>query len=173
MNRRANLYLNVIGFTTFMLTLVFFILTMRIEGMTHTNYLLRNTTLALTFISNIIFVSAELLLFVLLQKKYKRIEVISIVLELAIAIYINSIMPYTFMLVLMVCELTKDIIRIVNVRKIYINRRFTTYCRRYGIKINDFKRTYKKKKKTTKKKGSIRIPVPTGATTATAITPNA
>ena len=64
-----------------------------------------------------------------------------------------------------------DIARIVFVKKIYINRRFTTYCRRYGIKVKDWKRTYKKKvpKKT---KDTVGIPVPANTSTATTLSSN-
>ena len=38
MNRRANAYLNVISFTTFILTFLLFIITIRIESMDNTIY---------------------------------------------------------------------------------------------------------------------------------------
>ena len=172
MNRRANVYLNIIGFISFILLFIFFIFTMRIESMVNTNYLYRNITLILTFLSSMIFVSVECLLFVLLQKNYKILEIISLMLEIIFTIYINSKIPYTFIIVLLSFNLVKDILRIVFVNKIYINRRFTTYCKRYGIKINDWKRTYKKKKRTPKKKDTISIPVPTNTATSNAISTN-
>ena len=144
MNRRANVYLNVIAFTSFILLSLFFILTMRIESMEDTNYLLRNITLLVTFLSSITFVSVECLLFVILQKNYKILEIITLLFEIILAIYINSKLPYTFTILLLTCNLIKDILRIVFVNKIYINRRFTTYCKRYGIKIKDWKKSYKK-----------------------------
>ena len=172
MNRRANVYLNIIGFISFVLLFIFFIFTMRIESMVNTNYLYRNITLILTFLSSMIFVSVECLLFVLLQKNYKILETISLILEIVFTIYINCKIPYTFIIVLLCFNLVKDILRIVFVNKIYINRRFTTYCKRYGIKIKDWKKTYKKKKTTPKKKDNLSIPSPTNTATSNAISTN-
>ena len=70
MNRRANAYINLISFTSFILAFLLFIITMKIEAMDNTIYLLRNITFLLIFISLIIFSGCEMLLFLLLQKKY-------------------------------------------------------------------------------------------------------
>ena len=173
MNRRANAYLNVISFTTFILTFLLFIITIRIESMDNTIYLLRNITLISTFIVSMVFIACELLLFLLLQKKYKIYYIVYLIGALLITIKLNSIIPYIFTITIVLFKLMIDIARIVFVKKIYINRRFTTYCRRYGIKVKDWKRTYKKKKKVPKKtKDTVGIPVPANTSTATTLSSN-
>jgi len=173
MNRRANAYLNAISFTTFILTFLLFIITIRIESMENTIYILRNISLVLTFILGMTFIACELLLFLLLQKKYKIYYVVYLITTLLITIKLNDIIPYIFTITFVLFKLIIDISRIVFVKKIYINRRFTTYCRRYGIKVQDWKRTYKKKKKVSKKpKNTVGIPVPTNTATATTLSSN-
>ena len=173
MNRRANAYINLISFTSFILAFLLFIITMKIESMDNTIYLLRNITFLLTFISLIIFSGCEMLLFLLLQNKYKVYYILYLLSIILITIKINTIIPFIYTISFVLFKLIVDITRIVLVNKIYINRRFTTYCRRYGIKINDWKKTYKKKKTTSKKKNTVGVPVPANTASATTFSTNA
>ncbi len=172
MNRRANAYLNVISFTTFILMFLLFVITMRLESLESSMIIIKNITSILMLVSALIFVSCEMLLFLLLQNKYKVFYIIYFISTILLSIYLNNIIPYIFTITFVLFKLLIDINRVVFVNKIYINRRFTTYCRRYGIKVKDWKKTYKKKK-TIKKKDTVSIPVPTNAATATTISTNA
>ncbi len=173
MNRRANAYLNVISFTSFILMFLLFIITMRLENMEESYIILKNITSILTLLSSLLFIACELLLFLLLQNKFKIYYIVYIIASIIITIKLNSIIPYIFALTFVLFKLLVDISRIVFVNKIYINRRFTTYCRRYGIKVQDWKKTYKKKKKVTKKtKDTVGIPVPANTATATTLSTN-
>lgn len=172
MNRRANAYLNVISFTTFILTFLLFIMTMRLESLEQPMIILKNITSILTLVNALIFVSCEMLLFLLLENKYKAFYIVYFISTIILTIYLNNIIPYIFTVTFVLFKLLIDISRIVLVNKIYINRRFTTYCRRYNIKIKDWKKTYKKKSPK-KQKEVVGIPVPTNTATATTISTNA
>ena len=149
MNKRANLYLNIIGFISFILAFSFFYLTMKIESMATTIYLYRNITFLLTSIFGLTFILVEIILFMLYKNKYKAIYIGYMILDILITFIINDKYPFTFPITFILFRLVKDIIRITKVNIIYIPRRFNKYCKMFNIKIKDFekKRVYKKKKK--------------------------
>jgi hypothetical protein len=170
MNRRANAYLNVISFTSFILMFLLFVITMRLESIDNM-LILKNITSILTLIMALSFIACEMLLFMLLQNRYKGLYIMYLFGTIILTIYLNNIIPYIFTISFVIFKLIVDVSRIIFVNKLYINRRFTTYCRRYGIKIKDWKKTYKKKKPI-KKKDVIGVPVPTGTATATTLSTN-
>ena len=149
MNKRANLYLNIIGFISFILAFSFFYLTMKIESMATTIYLYRNITFLLTSIFGLTFILVEIILFMLYKNKYKTIYIGYMILDILITFIVNDKYPFTFPITFILFRLVKDIIRITKVNIIYIPRRFNKYCKMFNIKIKDFdkKKVYKKKKK--------------------------
>ena len=149
MNKRANLYLNIIGFISFILAFSFFYLTMKIESMAITIYLYRNITFLLTSIFGLTFILVEIILFMLYKNKYKTIYIVYMILDILITFIVNDKYPFTFPITFILFRLVKDIIRITKVNIIYIPRRFNKYCKMFNIEIKDFdkKKVYKKKKK--------------------------
>ena len=149
MNKRANLYLNIIGFISFILAFSFFYLTMKIESMAITIYLYRNITFLLTSIFGLTFILVEIILFMLYKNKYKTIYIGYMILDILITFIVNDKYPFTFPITFILFRLVKDIIRITKVNIIYIPRRFNKYCKMFNIEIKDFdkKKVYKKKKK--------------------------
>ena len=137
MNRRANLYLNIFETISFL----FFILFINLFFNYHNSLFL-----VLGTIYNLLFVAIEVFLFVLLKNNNKVIYIISLFIDLLLAIIINSRVTYSFYIVLIVFNIIKNIIRISLVKKIYMPREFSYYCKMFNIKIKDFKRKRKKKK---------------------------
>lgn len=156
MNKRANLYLNIFGAISFILTIVIITFSLRLETLSyHTPYYLRMLVTLLGFICGIIFISIESFLFILMKNKYRLIEIGYILIEILIAGLISSKVPFTFLIVLPILNIGRNLLRVSLVDKLYIPKEFNRYCKMFGIKIKDFP----KKRTTTVKKKVIDISV--------------
>ena len=78
--------------------------------------------------------------------KSKLIYILYIVIELGVALFVNTKIPFSFFILFVLFKLLKDILRIVFVNKIYKPKVFDKYCKIVGIKISDFKKKPTKKK---------------------------
>ena len=149
MNKRANLYLNIYAFIAFILSISCIGLSLTLQDLTYgVPYLLKNTTLLLGFIAGLVFISIELFLFILMKGKTKFFYITYLLLDLAISIKLNTIIPFSAIVIFITLSLLKDFLRIILVEEIYINKEFDRYCKMFGIKVRDFK----KKRKSTKVK---------------------
>lgn len=144
MNKRANLYLNLFGFVFFILAFIFFILTMRIEGMNKTIYILRNITFLLTFATGSLFILTEILLFMLLKNNYRVLYVFYFIAEVVTASLLNIKFMFSFPIVFIIFKMIKDMYRINYVDKIYRPRVFNKYCKMFNIKIKDYPKSKRK-----------------------------
>lgn len=155
MNKRANIYLNIFGVISFILTIVLITLSLRLETLSlHTPYILRMLVTLLGFICGIVFISIESFLFILMKNRYRLIEIGYVLIEIVLAVLISAKIPFAFFIVLPTLNVVRNILRISLVDKLYIPKEFNRYCKMFGIKIKDFP----KKKATTRKK-VIDIPV--------------
>lgn len=150
MNRRANLYLNIYGIIAFILSLACFGLIMALK---ETSYdlpsIMKILFLTVGIISGILFISIEVFLFILMNNKTKLIYIIYMIADAAVAILINTKIPFSAFLVFTILKILKDMLRIKLVDKLYISKEFDRYCKMINVKIPDFK---KKKKISTKNK---------------------
>ena len=156
MNKRANLYLNIFGVISFILTIVIITFSLRLETLSlHTPYIIRMLVTLLGFICGIVFISIESFLFILMKNKYRLLDIGYILLEIVLAVLLSTKIPFSFFIVLPVLNVGRNLLRISLVDKLYIPKEFNRYCKMFGIKIKDFP----KKKATTIKKKVIDIPV--------------
>ena len=84
--------------------------------------------------------------------------------DIAIAVLINLLVPFSCFIIFILLKLTRDILKVKLVDKIYIPKQFDKYCKMYGIKIDDFKKK-KKTTKTIKEKNEIKVEKPDYAST--------
>lgn len=158
MNKEVNLYLNITGFTTFLISFLLIFISFQLESSTSTIiYLFRNLLLILAMLSGAIFILIEILLFMILNTKIKALLIIYMLLDIVMAIYINNLYPYSFVLVFIGFRIIKDISRVIFVEKIYIPRKLNKYLRIYNIKISDLILSKKKPTKLVKKKKIVTI----------------
>lgn len=155
MNKRANIYLNIFGVISFILTIILITLSLRLETLSyHTPYILRMLVTLLGFICGIIFISIESFLFILMKNRYRLIEIGYVLIEIVLAVLISAKIPFAFFIVLPILNVGRNLLRISLVDKLYIPKEFNRYCKMFGIKIKDFP-----KKRTTTRKKTIDIPV--------------
>lgn len=156
MNKRANIYLNIFGVVSFILTIILITLSLRLETLSlHTPYILRMLVTLSGFICGIIFISIESFLFILMKNRYRLIEIGYVLIEIVLAVLISAKIPFAFFIVLPILNIGRNLLRISLVDKLYIPKEFNRYCKMFGIKIKDFP----KKRVTTIKKKVIDIPV--------------
>ena len=152
MNKRANLYLNIYAFVAFILSISCIGLSLALQDLTYgVPSLLKNTTFLLGSVAGLFFISIEAFLFLLMQGKVRFFYVAYLLIDLAISIKVNTIIPFSAFVIFITLSLLKDFLRIILVDEIYINKEFDRYCKRFGVKVKDFR----KKRKTVKAKDEL------------------
>ena len=112
----------------------------------HIPGIFRYTLFFIGSLSGFVFIAMEVLLFLVMNIKSKLIYILYIVIELGVALFVNTKIPFSFFILFVLFKLLKDILRIVFVNKIYRPKVFDKYCKIVGIKISDFKKKPTKKK---------------------------
>lgn len=112
----------------------------------HIPGIFRYTLFFIGSLSGFVFIAMEVLLFLVMNIKSKLIYILYIVIELGVALFVNTKIPFSFFILFVLFKLLKDILRIVFVNKIYKPKVFDKYCKIVGIKISDFKKKPTKKK---------------------------
>lgn len=144
MNKRANLYLNIYELLSFVFMVCF------MESYLYFNQLLpiyRTLLLIVSMISGILFISMELFLFLLLNKKSKAVYILYLLIDLGLAVYLTIKIPFAGFVVFLLFSTIKNILRVLLVKVIYIPKEFDRYCKMFGIKVRDFKKTRRRVKK--------------------------
>ena len=150
MNKRLNKILNIIE----LLTLVVSCIIITISSLLHLygisinilNYL--NITLGL--ISEIVIISIELMLFILLKRKYKMYYLTYLFIDLVLFIILTKLIPFGGIISILPFCTVKAVYRILNVKVIYEKKYINRYCKLFNIKLS--KETKKKVVKRTKLK---------------------
>ena len=149
MNKRANIYLNIYATIAFILSLTSMGLTLILGELSYTiPNLLKISTLLIGSVFGLLFIAIEVFLFILLEPKFKVQFSIYILVDIILAIYINTKFPFSAFIIFLVFHFIKNISRIALVETIYMPKEFNRYCKMFNIKIPDFKK--KRKKATTK-----------------------
>ena len=175
MNKRANFYLNIYGFISFLIGITCIGLSLTLQELSfQISPILTNITFILGTIFGLLSISIEILLFLILQGKYKLFDILYRLITIVFSVYINTIFQFSVFLIIPVMILIKDLFRIAKVDKIYLPKRFKRYCKMFNIKIKDFPKkrtniednstfiissTKKEKVKTTKKHLEKSIPI--------------
>lgn len=159
MNKKVNLYLNITGFASFLLSFLLIFISLKLEASTGILiYLARMILFILGMASGLLFIGIELLLFMILNIKMKALLIIYTLIDIVVALYVNNLYPYSFVLVFIGFRLMKDMLRIQLVDKIYLDKKFKAYCKLYGIKLP---KETKKKTTTTKARKKTVVAIPT------------
>lgn len=160
MNKKVNLYLNITGFASFVLSFLLIFISLKLEASTGIGfYLVRMLLFILGMVSGLLFIGIELLLFMILNIKMKLFLIVYTLLDIVIALYVNNTEPYSFVLVFIGFRIIKDLTRIQLVDKIYLDKKFKEYCKLYGIKLP--KETKKKTTTISKSKKKTVVAIPT------------
>ena len=154
MNKRANLYLNIIEEISFILAFLLITVMLKYELST----LLKNICFISGALFGLLFIAIELFLFILMNNKVKVIYLFYLIIDILSVVLINAKYPFSALTVLLIFSFIKDLERILLVEKIYIPKEFDYYCKMYGIKVKDFKKKKKAVTKVSKKKELIEIP---------------
>ena len=153
MNKKLNKVLNITEVLLVLLIITSMLVLSKISFDTNL-YVLRKVLLYTSILSEIIIVGIELLLFMVYKKNIKYIYVAYIIGELALAVLINLYIPFSGLLVFGLFSITKGILRLVNITKIYNKRLFNKYCKLFNIKLTTVSTRKTKKRKTTRKRAS-------------------
>ena len=159
MNKKANLYLSIISFVSFILSILIIGLGLRFENVSYNiPFIIRILVLMIGMILGLVFIGTELLLFIIMKNKNKLLYIGYMLIELIIAVLLSVKVPYAFMIVFISLNLGRNLLRLTLVDKLYIPKEFNKYCKMFNIKIKDFSKTkkkkstvYNKKRKTTEK----------------------
>lgn len=125
MNKKININLNIIEFSSFVLSLLF----MGIYLIQNNVILVRPLFLILGAISGFTFIAIELFLLLIMNNKYRIIDVSYILLSIILGVLININIPYSAFLIIVLSSLVKAILRIVLIDKIYVGSRYKKYSK--------------------------------------------
>ena len=155
MNKRANFYLNIYGFISFLIGITCIGLSLTLQELSfQISPILTNITFIIGTIFGLLSISIEVILFLLLQGKYKLFDILFRFIMVVSSVYINTIFQFSVFLIIPVMILIKDLFRIAKVDKIYLPKRFKRYCKMFNIKIKDFP----KKRISIKENSTVVIP---------------
>ena len=105
------------------------------------------------FILSRISIGTELLLFMVYKKNIKYLYIAYIIGEFSLALLINLYIPFSGLIVIGLLSITKGILRLNYITKIYNKRLFNKYCKLFNIKLTTVStRKTTKKRKTTRKR---------------------
>ena len=146
MNKRANVYMNFYDFIFFILSFTCIVLFILLGQMNiHIPGIFRYTLFVIGALSGFVFIAMELIMFLIMNLKSKLLYILYMSIDLGVALFINSKIPFSFFIVFVLFKALKDVLRVVLVNKIYKPKAFNNYCKILGIKISDFKKKRKKK----------------------------
>ena len=157
MNKRANLYLNIYEFISFLLAVTCIGLSLTLKEISGIPYILKSTSLFTGTIFLVFFVLIEIILFLLMKFKMKVIYILYLMIDVLLSIYINNIFPFYGIYVFFFFCILKNCLRIKLVNKIYIPKLFNNYCKMFNIKIADFKKKKEVKEEIPEKPIEIKV----------------
>ena len=160
MNYKLNKVLNITENILVFLVMVslYMLANIRLSGLKDQYEILRNILFIVSIISEVGIVSIELLLFIMLKKYIKFIYMGYIIVEITIAVLINTYISFSVLLVIGICSFVRTILRLKYISKIYNRTYFRRYCKLFNIKLSTAK---PKKKKVVKRKQTTKR-IPTG-----------
>jgi len=142
MNKKTNINFNIIEVSSFVLSLLF----MGIYLMPTNVILVRPLLFILGTIFGLTFISIELFLLLIMNNKYRIITIGYMLLSIIIGILINTMIPYSVFLVLVLSSIVKAIIRVILNDKIYVGSRYKKYSEVFIDELSNIKKMFNKKK---------------------------
>ena len=161
MNKRANLYLNIYSFIAFILSLSCLGLTVTLKELPYAlPIMIKSISYIVGIASGLLYIAIEVFLVLLMNNKSKIGYISYMLVDIALAVLINTIIPFSCFIVFIILKLTRDILKIKLVNVIYIPKEFDRYCKMFGIKVSDFKKQKNSTKKTVNEKVEIKVEKP-------------
>lgn len=151
MNKKLNKVLNVTEAIAVLLIISSMLILSKI-GLNTDLYVLRKIMLYTSILLEVIIITIELLLFMVYKKNIKYLYIAYLIGELALAVLINIYIPFSGLLVVGLFSITKSILRLKYIAKIYNKRLFNKYCKLFNIKLTTVSTRKTTKKKTTRKR---------------------
>jgi len=142
MNKKTNINFNIIEVSSFVLSLLF----MGIYLMPTNVILVRPLLFILGTIFGLTFISIELFLLLIMNNKYRIITIGYMLLSVILGILINTMIPYSVFLVLVLSSIVKAIIRVILNDKIYVGSRYKKYSEVFIDELSNIKKMFNKKK---------------------------
>lgn len=154
MNKKLSKVLNITEIVLVLLIISSMLILSNIsfEGLNTELYVLRRILLYTSILSEIIIISIELLLFMVYKKNVKYMYIAYTIGELALAVLVNLYIPFSGLLVVGLFSITKGLLRLNYITKIYNKRLFNKYCKLFNIKLTTVSTRKTTKKKTTRKR---------------------
>lgn len=106
-------------------------------------------------VCGLLFIAIELFLFLLLNNKIRGIYIVYMMLNVILAVYLNSKFPFLGFIIFILFSFAKDGLRVLLVNSIYIPKEFNRYCKMFHIKVKDFKKQRKRVSKVPSKKNLV------------------
>jgi len=142
MNKKTNINFNIIEVSSFVLSLLF----MGIYLMPTNVILVKPLLFILGTIFGLTFISIELFLLLIMNNKYRIITIGYMLLSVILGILINTMIPYSVFLVLVLSSIVKAIIRVILNDKIYVGSRYKKYSEVFIDELSNIKKMFNKKK---------------------------
>ena len=142
MNKKTNINFNIIEVSSFILSLLF----MGIYLMPTNVILVRPLLFLLGSVCGLTFISIELFLLLIMNNKYRIITIGYMLLSIILGILINTMIPYSVFLVLVLSSIVKAIIRVVLNDKIYVGSRYKKYSEIFIDELSNIKKMFNRKK---------------------------
>ncbi len=134
MNKKVNLYLNSIEFITYVSFLLFMGLYLN-----NNIIILKQFLFLIGGISLLTFIGIELFLLLIMNNKVKIGYISYILFSIILGVLINTKVPYGAFITFITFSLTKNILRVLLVDKLYLSKEYKRYTKMFNIEIKDFK----------------------------------
>lgn len=140
MNKKASLNLNIIELSSFVLSLLF----MGIYLMPTNVILVKPLLFLLGSICGLTFISIELFLLLVMSNKYRIIYISYVLLSIIIGVIINTQLPYSVFLVIVISSILKGMLKVLLSNKMYVGSRYKKYSKVFSTEYKELKNNINK-----------------------------
>lgn len=152
MNRKQNIMLNCLELAALIIGTICLGICVKILPTIENKEIFEELILGTSLITNAIMISIEMILFLTYKLKYRIIYIMYLIFDLITLIYINTIVPFSGVIVILLLAITKATFRILSQEKIYVPNKLKKYMKLFKIKTKKKKKvTARKTRKQTKK----------------------
>jgi len=139
MNKKVSLYLNGFEFITYVLSL-------SLMGIyLNTNIIVISPLMFLLgAISGLTFIGIELFLLLVMNTKARLAYISYLLISVILGVLINIKVPFGAFIVFVVFSLTKNILRVLLVDKLYVAKEYKKYAKIFNLEVTDFKKRMNK-----------------------------
>lgn len=151
MNKKQNIIFNCVEITALLISTICFGLCIEVLPTLSNKEIFEKIILGVCLISNSVMISVEMIMFLIYQIKYRFIYILYIIADLILMVYINTIVPFSGIFVLLFFATVKLMVRLMFEEKIYVTNKLKKYQKIFKIKKKKKKVSVRKRTKQTKK----------------------